>query len=196
MTVTVTSTTAFQYFNPGDAVSIVSDTAGRVDLAGNTQSRTHVYTWITPWGEESIASEPSDALYIKVGQVVTITNIPTATPASAYYIRGVRVYRTLSSASGTEYWKLSDLWFPVSTATVARTGNVSTVTLAEPHNFIVVDRKSLVNYVEDVVDMGKPVRKSFLAKYKTYRRAGRQDLLTMVELSQITANCKHFIWEK
>ena len=39
-------------------------------------------------------------------------------------------------------------------------------------------------------------RKSFLAKYKTYRRAGRQDLLTMVELSQITANCNHFIWEK
>ena len=44
--------------------------------------------------------------------------------------------------------------------------------------------------------MGKPVRKSFLAKYKTYRRAGRQDLLTMVELSQIKSNCEHFIWEK
>ena len=39
-------------------------------------------------------------------------------------------------------------------------------------------------------------RKSFLAKYKTYRRAGRQDLLTMVELSQIKSNCEHFIWEK
>jgi len=141
--VTVTSTTAFQYFNPGDTVSTVSDTAGRVDLAGNTQSRTHIYTWITPWGEESIGSEPSDALYIKEGQVVSITNIPTANPSSSYYIRGVRLYRTLSSASGTEYWKLSDLWFPVSTATVARTGNVSTVTLAEPHNFIVGDRFKL-----------------------------------------------------
>ena len=75
-------------------------------------------------------------------------------------------------------------------------GEADNIAFETQNNFIVVDRKSLVNYVEDVVDMGKPVRKSFLAKYKTYRRAGRQDLLTMVELSQITANCKHFIWEK
>jgi len=141
--ITVTGATTFQYFNPGDTVSIVSDTAGRVDLAGNTQARTHVYTWITPWGEESIASEPSTSLYIKEGQVVTITNIPTANPSSSYYVRGVRVYRTLSSASGTLYWKLSDLWFPVSTATVARSANVSTIVLAEPHNFIVGDRFKL-----------------------------------------------------
>ena len=141
--VTVTGATTFQYFNPGDAVSTASDTAGRVDLAGNTQIRTHVYTWITPWGEESIASIPTDELYIKEGQVVTITGLPTANPSSDYYIRGLRIYRTLPSASGTEYYKLSDLWFPIATTTVARSGNVSTVTFAEPHNFISGDRFKL-----------------------------------------------------
>ena len=39
-------------------------------------------------------------------------------------------------------------------------------------------------------------RKSFLAKYKTYQRAGRNDLLTMVELSKIIENCNHFVWQK
>ena len=141
--VTVTGTTTFQYFNPGDAVSTASDTAGRVDLAGNTQIRTHVYTWITPWGEESIASIPTDELYIKEGQVVTITGLPTANPSSDYYIRGLRIYRTLPSASGTEYYQLSDCWFPVATTKVARSGNISTVTFAEPHNFIIDDRFKL-----------------------------------------------------
>ena len=75
-------------------------------------------------------------------------------------------------------------------------GEADNIAFETQDNFIVVDRESLVNYVEEAVDMGKPVRKSFLAKYKTYRRAGREDLLTMVELSQIIANCKHFIWEK
>ena len=42
----------------------------------------------------------------------------------------------------------------------------------------------------------KPVRNYILAKYKTYRRANRNDLLTMVELSEIKNNCKHFIWQK
>ena len=138
--VTVTGTTTFQYFNSGDAVSTASDTAGRVDLAGNTQIRTYVYTWITPWGEESIASLPSDELYIKEGQVITVTGLPTATPAASYFVRGLRLYRTLVSASGTEYYKLSDLWFPINTTKVARSGNVSTVTFAEPHNFIADDR--------------------------------------------------------
>jgi hypothetical protein len=144
--VTVTGTTTFQYFNSGDAVSTVADTAGRVDLAGNTQIRTYVYTWITPWGEESIASLPSNELYIKEGQVITVTGLPTATPSASYFVRGLRLYRTLVSASGTEYYKLSDLWFPVSPTTASRSGNVSSVTLAEPHNFIVGDRFKLSSF--------------------------------------------------
>ena len=53
-------------------------------------------------------------------------------------------------------------------------GEADNIAFETQDNFIVVDRESLVNYVEEAVDMGKPVRKSFLAKYKTYRRAGRR----------------------
>ena len=56
--------------------------------------------------------------------------------------------------------------------------------------------KPLIDYVENVVDMGKSVKYSSQAQYKTYRRAGRNDLLTMVELSEIKKNCNHFVWQK
>ena len=75
-------------------------------------------------------------------------------------------------------------------------GEADNIAFETQDSFVIVDRKSLIDYVENAVDMGKPVRKSFLAKYKTYQRAGRNDLLTMVELSKIIENCKHFVWQK
>ena len=141
--ITVTSDTSFEYYNPGDNTATTGDTTGRVDLAGNTQERTHLYTWITPWGEESIGSIPSDPLYIKEGQVVTVTNLPATPPTGGSYTRGLRLYRTLTSASGTEYFKLSDLWFPTDTTKLERTSNISTATLQYPHNFIEGDRFKL-----------------------------------------------------
>ncbi len=102
--VTVINSTTFTYYNPGASVATTSDSAGRVSLAGNTQTRTYVYTWYTPWDEESIASEPSTALYIKEGQTVTVTGLPTATPSANYFVGGVRLYRTLPSTSGTDYY--------------------------------------------------------------------------------------------
>jgi hypothetical protein len=135
--VTVTGSTTFTYFNPGSSIGTTSDTNGRVALAGNTQARTYVYTWYTPWEEESIASEPSDALYIKEGQTVTVTNLPTAKPAGDNFVRGVRLYRTLPSTSGTEYFLLKTLWFPTTLARVQRTSNVSRVTLSNHHNLAI-----------------------------------------------------------
>ena len=75
-------------------------------------------------------------------------------------------------------------------------GEADRIAFETQDDFIVVDRSSLIDYVEDVVDMGKSVKYSSQAQYKTYRRAGRNDLLTMVELSEIKKNCKHFVWEK
>ena len=75
-------------------------------------------------------------------------------------------------------------------------GEADRIAFETQDDFIIVDRSSLIDYVEDVVDMGKSVKYSSQAQYKTYRRAGRNDLLTMVELSEIKKNCKHFIWEK
>ena len=75
-------------------------------------------------------------------------------------------------------------------------GEADKIAFETQDSFVIVDRKSLIDYVENAVDMAKPVRKSYLAKYKTYQRAGRNDLLTMVELSKIVENCNHFVWQK
>ena len=141
--VTVVNDTTFTYFSPGEQVSTTSDTNGKVSLAGNTIPRNYVYTWFTPWEEESIASEPSDDLFIKEGQLVTVSNLPTAKPTGSNFVRGVRLYRTLASSGGTEYFRLGTLWFPTTTARVSRAANVSRVTLTNHHNLALDDRFKL-----------------------------------------------------
>lgn len=142
VTATVINDTTLQYFNTGDNTGTTNDTNGRVDLAGTTQSRNYVYSWITPWQEESIPSEPSEADFIKEGQVVTLTNLPNSPPAvpAQNFIRGIRLYRTIPTASGTAYYKLVDAWYPISTVTVARANNVATVEFDGYHNLIEGDR--------------------------------------------------------
>jgi hypothetical protein len=151
--ITVTGSTTFTYYNNGDAIGTTSDTSGTVALAGNTQARTYVYTWLTPWGEESIASEPSISLYIKEGQVVTVTDLPTAWPTGDNFIRGVNLYRTLPSTSGTEYFKLKTLWFPIPTARVSRASNVSTVRMARHHNLSIDSRFKLSGCTDSSFDI-------------------------------------------
>lgn len=141
---TVTGTTTFTYFSPGFQIGTsgtpIAFTTGKVDLGGQTQARSYVYTWYTPWEEESIASKPSTDLFIKEGQIVTVSNLPTAKPTGNNFVRGIRLYRTLAAASGTEYYLLKTLWFPTSLSSVQRTGNVSRVKLAFPHNLGIDDR--------------------------------------------------------
>ncbi len=149
--VTVLNDTDFSYFSPGDQVSKTSNTSGRSELAGNTQIRTYVYTWVTPWDEEAIPSLPSNEVYIKEGQTVNVTNLPTAKPSvpARNFIRGIRLYRTVVSSAATEYFLLATLWFPTATMKVKRDSNVVTITLAEPHNFIVDDRFKLSGTTTD-----------------------------------------------
>lgn len=137
---TVVNATTFTYFSPGEIVATVADVTGKVDLGGLTQTRSYVFTWFTPWDEESIASKPSDNLFIKEGIIVTVSNIPTVKPAGDNFVRGVRLYRTLPSISGTEYFRLNTLWFPTGLTFVQRTANVSRVTLLYPHNLGIGDR--------------------------------------------------------
>lgn len=131
--ITVIDSTTFTYTSPGFQVSTITSGDGRVDLAGATQARSYLYTWFTPWEEESIGSEPSDVLYIKEGQTVTIGNLPTAKPAGKNQVQGIRLYRTLSTTADTEYLRLATLWFPVAVDTVVGT----TVTTVQPHNLSV-----------------------------------------------------------
>jgi len=138
--VTVVDASTFQYFSPGFQIAERAATEGTVDLSGTPTIRTYVYTWMTPWGEESIASDPSENIVVREGQTITLTNVPTAKPTGKYFIRGIRVYRILSSTTVAQYRLLKTLWFPHNTASVSRTGNVSTVTMTDPHNMIEDDR--------------------------------------------------------
>ena len=137
---TVTNTTTFTYFSPGPQITTTTSSAGKVNLGGLTQARSYTFTWITPWDEESIAAKPSDDLFIKEGISVTVSNIPTVKPSGNNFVRGVKLYRTLAAASGTEFYLLQTLWFPTGLASVQRTANVSRVALIFPHNLSVDDR--------------------------------------------------------
>lgn len=141
--VTVIDAYTISYFSPGDAVTTTSSSEGKVTLAGNTVPRTYVFTWMTGWDEESIASDPSDTLYIKDGQTVTVSDIPSGKPAGKNFVRGVRLYRTLANLNDTAYYRLATLWFPTTTTRVQRTGGVSRVTLAFPHKLGFMDRFKL-----------------------------------------------------
>tara|TARA_R110002167_G_scaffold103452_1_gene267634 strand:+ start:327 stop:2936 length:2610 start_codon:yes stop_codon:yes gene_type:complete len=151
--ITVTSSTTFEYYSAGAAASETSNTDGVIDLAGGTITRDYTYTWFTPWGEESIGAAPSDTLYVKEGQQSTVSGLPTAAPSGDNFITGIKLYRTLSSASGTEFYHLSDLWFPQTTATVALTSNVATVTMATHHGFLVGDRFKLQKCTDTVFNI-------------------------------------------
>lgn len=138
--ITVVNSTTFTYFNSGAVVSTTSDSSGRVNLAGNTITRNYVFTWVTPWGEESIPSEPSSTDYIKEGQVVTVGNLPTAKPSGNYFITGFRLYRTITSNSGTDYFRLRTVWFPLTITAAERTSNTVTLYMSTPHNLLVGDK--------------------------------------------------------
>ena len=136
--VTVVDSTTFTIASSGPKTPTVSVTTGKVNLAGVVQSRKYVYTWITPWGEESIPSEPSDAVYVREGQTVTVSGLPTAKPSGNNFIRGFRLYRTVvSSAQGTQYFLLKTVFFTNPLASAARTSNVATVRFQYPHNLLV-----------------------------------------------------------
>ena len=137
---TVIDASTIEYFSPGPQIAATAFSGGKIDLGGPTQSRSYVYTWYTPWEEESIASEPTTDVFVKEGVTITVSGLPTAKPSGNNFVRGLRLYRTLATASGTEYFRLKTLWFPTALATVSRTSNVSTVRLAYPHNLGVDDR--------------------------------------------------------
>ena len=145
--ITVIDDTTFSYYSPGFEISAHASTEGKVDLSGQPLLRSYVYTWYTPWDEESIGSDPSESELIREAQVVTVSNLPTAPPLipQKNFIRGIRLYRTLASATQGQYFRLATLWFPHNTATLSRTSNVVTVVTQEPHNFIEDDRFKLAN---------------------------------------------------
>ena len=131
--VTVLTPTSFSYFSFGAAEVSTADTAGRVDIAGVVSPRTYVFTYYTAWEEESVPSEPSAAVFVKEGQTVTVTGLPTSwSHGAGYQTTGMklRVYRTVAGVSGTEYYRVATIPLGGATSgTYARAGTTITVTM-------------------------------------------------------------------
>jgi hypothetical protein len=148
--VTVIDDDEISYFSRGDAITFpTANGDGRVNLAGGNNIRSYIYTWLSPFGEESVPSVSSDDDYIREGQTITVQNLPQVGPGNNYLTTGIGLYRTVVTANGSEYFLLKRLFFPGQTASVSRTGNVATVKTQEFHNFIVGDRFRLVGTTVD-----------------------------------------------
>lgn len=175
-TATVINPTTITYYSPGAQVATTTNAEGRLDLGGLVQSRNYLYTWYTPWDEESIGSGPSTAIFIKEGQIVTVSGLPTAPPAGTNFIRGIRLYRTIPStaqAAEADYFRLATLWFPQGIASVARSGGVVTLKFAEQHKFIKDDRLKLAGCSVAGFDIAGAVVTSVPDRFTvTYAQAG------------------------
>ena len=148
------------YYNPSDDLAETTSTDGMVKLSGTPQIRTYVHTWITPLGEESIPSEPStpnksgggranlENEVVVEGQVVTVQNLPEPQDApDSTYVRGIRVYRSISSAQGSGFFRVRTLWYPVNLTAIRRINDVAQVETEFPHNFIRGDRFTITGDV-------------------------------------------------
>jgi hypothetical protein len=81
----------------------------------STETRYYVYTFVTDAGEEGPPSPPSAAITVKVGDTVNITSLGPV-PSGAYGITRIRVYRTQTGSTSTEFYFLAEI---VSTGTTA-----------------------------------------------------------------------------
>lgn len=152
--ITVKDANTFTIRNPGFGCRRVNSDSGYVELAGDKQARSYLYTWFTGWEEESIGSEPSKEEYMLEGQVVHVKNLPQQAPPGKHNIQGLRLYRTLSTVSDTEYMRIATLWFPVAINSVS-TDNKATSD--KPHNlgvgdYIKISHKVAGAKVTDVID--------------------------------------------
>lgn len=136
--VTVLSPTSFSYYSSGASVT-APDATGRVSLAGNSLARTYIYTYVTPWDEESIPSEPTAAVYVREGQTVTLSSLPTSPPSGSNFVHGIRIYRTVTGTTGTTYFRVKTLWFPLAAVEASRLTNVVTLKVSGHHNLLLGD---------------------------------------------------------
>ena len=149
--VTAVDDTTLSYFSSGVAFTTRATADGRIALGGQVQARSYVYTWITPWGEESIASEPSDPLFVQEGQTITVTNLPNGPPPGSNFIRGIRLYRSQAgTVTDAAYLRLATMWFPARQASGTIANNLATITTKGPHNLSVGDRVGVIDqYAEE-----------------------------------------------
>ena len=128
------------YYSPGFEISTRTLTGSdqtEVELAGPIRARSYLYTWITPWGEESIGSEPSEPVFLREGQTVTVSNFPSGPPEGKNFIKGVRLYRTVVGTTTADYLGIKTLWYKTPVSKIIKTPNEIAVTCPYPHNLTV-----------------------------------------------------------
>lgn len=162
----------FTYFSPGPQTNFTNNTEGSVDIGGTRLPRSYVFTWLSAFGEESIPSSPSETVYCREGEKVVVDDLPesyTSPDGRPRLVRGIRLYRSVVSASGTEYFRLATLWFPNTLVLAVRDGDIVTAESLYPHALIEGDRINIPSgtfatgnsgVVEEVVDR-------FRFKFKT-----------------------------
>ena len=135
--VTVEDDTTFTYPAVGFAKEESSDQPDiKITFGGAEAPRTYLYTWYNEFNEESIGSDPSEIIYVKESEIVTVGNIPSEFTDPNYRVDGVRLYR---SAPGG-YLLLATLWFPKGVTSYKRVGGVATIGFAAAHALIEDDR--------------------------------------------------------
>jgi hypothetical protein len=145
--ITVVSTTKFSVSSTGPRLDESTGTFATdygsgitAQLAGSQLPRTYVYTWLTPWGEESVPSDPANTVYVREGQTVTVSSLPTAKPTGDNFVRGFRLYRTVTDTTGSTYFLLRTVWFQNTMTQASRASNIVTATFQHHHNLEVGDK--------------------------------------------------------
>jgi hypothetical protein len=89
------------------------------------ETRAYVYTYVSAWGEEGMPSDPTPVDMYPATQTTTITfgTIPTGN----YNLQTKRIYRSFTSASGTNYFFVAEV--PVAQTTF--TDNIGSTSLGE-----------------------------------------------------------------
>jgi hypothetical protein len=178
---TIINSTTVQYFSPGPPLATTSFAGGTIDLGSPITPRSYVYTWVTPWGEESIASEPTETIYVREGVTITVTDLPIAKPPGNNFVRGVRLYRTLSTVQGSEYFRLKTLWFPTGVASVRRDDDVATVMTVSPHNLGVGNQFKIADCTDASFDITGGIVLDIPDEYTfTYASVGADTPSTLV----------------
>ena len=138
--------TQFTFFQSGPTTDYTPNTNGEVDLGGQRLPRSYLYTWVTPFGEESIPSRPSEEVYCRSGETVLVEGLPTSylpPDGRDRLVRGIRLYRSVATPSGTEYFRLATLWFPNTIVRGEQLNNQVTAEALYPHGLVAGDRISI-----------------------------------------------------
>lgn len=71
-------------------------------------------------------------------------------------------------------------------------GSADLIAFERSKSFVIVKRTDLIDLVYNIVDMNSRVKSAKEAKYKLYQRAGRYDLISMIELEKLS----DILWEE